>query len=113
MLFRSESVRPIGAAVTVASAAAKAVTISAAVQLDNSTTIGSVKAAFQAALEDYLQSIAFKKSVVVYARLGFLLLDIDGVQDYQNLTLNGSPGNLALADDEVPVLSEVTLSETS
>jgi len=108
-----ESVRPIGAAVTVASAAAKAVTVSAAVQMDNSTTIGAVKEAFQAALEDYLQSIAFKKSVVVYARLGFLLLDIDGVQGYQNLTLNGSPGNLALADDEVPVLSEVTLSETS
>lgn len=108
-----ESVRPIGAAVTVASAAAKAVTVSAAVQLDGSVTLGAVKEAFQAALTDHLQSIAFKKSVVVYARLGFLLLDIDGVQDYQNLTLNGSAANLTLADNEVPVLSEVTLSEIS
>ncbi len=108
-----ESVRPIGAAVTVVSAAAKAVSVSAAVQLDGSTTLGAVKEAFQVALSDYLQSIAFKKSVVVYARLGFLLLDIDGVQDYQNLTLNGAAANLTLADDEVPTLAGVTLNETS
>lgn len=47
--------------------------------------------------------------ITVYiSRLESAVLDVQGVLDISGTTLNGSGANLALPDDEVPVLGEVT-----
>ncbi|HWQ41085.1 MAG TPA: baseplate J/gp47 family protein [Desulfosporosinus sp.] len=104
-----ETVRPIGAAVTVVSAAAKAVNVSAAVALASGYVIQGVTDAFSAALESYLQDTAFTSTYVSYAKVGTLLLSTPGVIDYADLTLNGGSVNMALADEEIPVLGTVEL----
>ena len=45
----------------------------------------------------------------MYARVGFLLLDIEGVTDYSHLLLNGKAQNVTIGDTQIPSLSEVTL----
>ncbi|MZP42654.1 baseplate j family protein [Heliobacterium gestii] len=108
-----ESVRPIGASVTVESAAGLAINVTAEVTLDMSvpgTTKEKVSALFEAALQQHLQDIAFRQSYVSYARMGTLLMNIPGVQDYANMTINGGTANLSLADTQVAVAGTVVLT---
>ena len=105
-----ESVRPIGAAVTVQSVSATAINVSAAVSVSASTTVGAVQAAFESALAEYLQSISFEQYTVPYTRIGYLLAGIDGVLDYSGLTANGGTANITIAADCVPQVGTVSIN---
>jgi len=104
-----EQVRPIGAFVTVASATGKPIDVSANVVLASGYTLQNVQDAFAASLDKYLKEIAFSMTYVSYAKIGTLLLSTPGVIDYSELTVNGGTANVALQDDEVPVLGSVVL----
>ncbi|AWO74980.1 baseplate J/gp47 family protein [Geobacillus thermoleovorans] len=104
-----EQVRPIGASVTVASATGKPINVSANVILASGYTLQNVQDAFAASLDEYLKEIAFSMTYVSYAKIGTLLLSTPGVIDYSELTVNGSTANIALQDDEVPILGMVAL----
>lgn len=101
--------RPVGADVTVASAKAAVVNVEAAVVLDPSASPAAVEAAFASKLDAYLAEAAFQEFTVYAHRVGALLMSVDGVLDYRELTLNGSADNLALDTDSVPVTGEVEL----
>ncbi len=105
-----KAVRPIGAAVTVETVEGLDIGVSATVTIDSSTTVAKVQAAFAAALQSYLQSISFSQYTVPYSRIGYLLAGIDGMLDYQNLTVNGSTGNIAVAENQVPMAGAVSLT---
>ncbi|MCO1603657.1 baseplate J/gp47 family protein [Desulfosporosinus nitroreducens] len=104
-----ETVRPVGAAVTVVSATAKGINVSAVVVLASGYAIQAVSDAFSVSLEAYLQEMAFTSTYVSYAKVGTLLLNTLGVIDYTSLTVNGGSANVALADEEIPVLGTVGL----
>ncbi|EHQ88298.1 baseplate J/gp47 family protein [Desulfosporosinus youngiae] len=104
-----ETVRPIGADVTVVSAAAKEIGVSAVVTLAAGYAIQGVIDAFRAALGSYLQDTAFTSTYISYAKVGTILLSTPGVLDYTNLTVNGGNVNVALADEEIPVLGTIGL----
>lgn len=104
-----EAVRPIGADVTVVSAEGKAIDISAAVTLAQGYTLQQVRGDFEQLLASYLRETAFELTYVSYARIGTLLLSTPGVLDYAGLSLNGGMTNIALDDEEVPVLGTLTL----
>ncbi|THD16174.1 baseplate J protein [Anoxybacillus ayderensis] len=106
-----EQVRPIGAAVTVASAIGKAIDVSGNVVLALGYTLQNVQDAFAAALDEYFKEIAFSATYVSYAKIGTLLLSTPGVIDYNGLTVNGGTVNVALQDEEVPILGTVNLGE--
>lgn len=106
-----ETVRPIGATVTVSAATVKEVTILAGVKLDGSVPLSSVQSQFQGLLVNYILGTAFKEDYLSYAKVGQLLMSIKGVLDYNQLTLNGVTGNLTLATGEIPQLKTVTLTE--
>lgn len=121
-----ETERPVGPAVTVVSATAHDLAVSATVTIDGTTTLETVQAAFQAALESYLQDLAkstFDDTVdldfetmeaetytVSYNRVSYLLLSVSGVKDFSALAVGGGTANITIAADEVPVLTEVTVS---
>lgn len=105
-----ETVRPIGAAVTVETVAGLDINVSATVTIDSSTTAATVQAAFTAALEKYLQSISFVQYTVPYSRIGFLLAGIDGVLDYAGLTVNGGTANVVVAENQVPMAGAVSIT---
>ena len=104
-----EELRPIGASLTVASAVEKGINVSARVKLSSGLNLGAVQSRFREAVEEYLKSHAFDLSYVSLARIGNLLLDTAGIEDYTELLLNGTAGNVALSDEEIAVAGTVTL----
>ena len=104
-----EEERPIGAAVTVKSAAELRVQVSARVALTGERTLGEVKEDFAAAVEEYLRNIAFVRHSLLYHRIVYLLMGLEGVADFAELAVNGQTENIALAEECVPVLEGVEL----
>lgn len=104
-----EDNRPVGAAVTVASATALPIRVAYTAVLEGSVTAEQVKTAFVASLDAYVKDIAFREYTLLYNRVVLLLLSIPGVRDYQTITVNGGTVNVTIGADQVPVLGEVTL----
>lgn len=108
-----ETVRPIGATVTVSSPEALTINVAANVLLDGGRTIEQVKAAFTAALDVFLKDTIFRTYRVSYAKLGSLLLDTPGVEDFDAFQLNAGIGNVTVGGKQIPVIGTVTLTEVS
>lgn len=106
-----ETVRPIGADVTVESAVEKPVNISAVLQLSGSRSISEIKADIEKRTEKYLKKIAFKASTLLYNKIGYIILDTEGVIDYTSLKINGSSTNIAINDNELVVRGKFEVTE--
>lgn len=104
-----ESLRPIGANVTVVPATEVAINISAGVSLMPGVNLGSVQDSFRKAVETYLHDRALEAGYISLARIGNLLLDVSGVDDYGELLLNGVAGNAAISSGEVAITGEIRL----
>lgn len=104
-------VRPAGGvAVTVVPTEAVPISVSAQVTLDTSATTGSVKAALTAALTGYLSGLAMQDGTLLYNRVAYLLLGLDGVTDFTALTVNGGTENTPLSATQTPVLGTVEVT---
>lgn len=106
-----ETVRPIGAAITVASPTGKAIVVTANVILDGSKTLVEVQTAFISVLTAYLKDAVFDVYSVSYAKIGSLLLSTEGVQDYDTLLVNTGTANITIGTEELPTIGTVTLTE--
>ncbi len=100
-----ERERPIGAIVTV---------VSATLTLASGASMEDVTTQFKAALEEYLQSVAFlinentnEPELIRYTRIANLLLDIPPIIDYSDLLVNGGTGNIQPMLEQVGVAGEV------
>ena len=103
-----EGKRPIGANVSVVSATEKVVNITANITLASGYSVEEIKSDFANKVTEYLKEISFKSSYVSNARLGNLLLDINGVFDYSEFKINNLTTNIALSDIEVPKLGTIS-----
>lgn len=106
-----ETVRPIGATVTIDSPTGKTIGISADIALDGSKTIEEVLAAFTIAYEAYLKETVFENYSVSYAKIGSILLSTPGLSDYSNLLVNGGTDNITIGETEMPIAGTVALME--
>ncbi|WP_321994836.1 baseplate J/gp47 family protein [Clostridium butyricum] len=104
-----ENQRPIGATVTVVSGVEKLLTISVKIILANGYPLNQVKNNIKSAIEKYLSDQAFKITYVSIAKIGNLILNTEGVVDYENLKINNSSSNYSLNDDEIAVLNNIDL----
>jgi uncharacterized phage protein gp47/JayE len=105
-----ESQRPVGVEVTVESALAKNVNISASLTLKDGEALEEIRPKLEDELEEYFKSIAFKESDIKYSRIGNIILSIDGVIDYTSLLVNNGTSNIILQQNEVPLLGTVGLA---
>ena len=106
-----EEERPIGAAVTVVSASARAISVTATVTLAQGAAAEEVKTQLTQALNAMFGKFAFGETKLVrYSRCLALLLDCDGVEDYSAFTLDGGQANLSLGIQETPVVGTVTIT---
>lgn len=106
-----ETVRPIGASVTVDSPTGIEISVSANVVLDGSMLIADVQSEFTTELTKYLRSTVFDNYSISYARIGSILLSISGLEDYTDLTINGDTVNITINEDEIPIVGLVSLDE--
>ncbi len=104
-----ESVRPIGATITVVSGTGKIINNKAKLTIASGYTLQQISNLFKEAIKEYLKNTAFKSSYISYAKIGTILLGIDGVVDYSNLLINGGTANILLSEEEVPTLGIVEL----
>lgn len=106
-----ETVRPIGATVTVDSPGEKIIPISANITLDGSSTYANVLTAFTGLIADYFKKMIFDIYSVSYAKIGSLLLSTPGVSDYNTLLINGGTANVTILNTEMPIVGPITLTE--
>ncbi|MGN2369642.1 baseplate J/gp47 family protein [Clostridium cagae] len=104
-----ESVRPIGATVSVVSAVEKTIDITADINLVKGYNLGVAEQEFIKLLEEYLKSISFKQDYISIARIGEILLNTTGVLDYSDLKINNIISNIKLADEEIAIFGTVNL----
>lgn len=100
-----ENLRPIGADVTVASAVPLKINIS--VKL---VTSKNVQEEIENTVTAYLSGTAARKSYISYAKIGSIILAVDGVDDYANLKVNGGTANISISAGSVPVLGSVVIT---
>lgn len=104
-----DSVRPIGADADVVAASAKTVNVAATVNVEATVTAEDVETALAASIAAYFADEAFKEQVVRYNQISYLLLDIPGVRDFTQLSVNGGTANISLDDDEIPKCGTVVV----
>ncbi|WNS42851.1 baseplate J/gp47 family protein [Paenibacillus sp. MMS20-IR301] len=104
-----EGQAPVGAVVTVESAAGKTISVAARVTLAAGYALQPVINAFSAILEKYRKEKAFTATYISHSVVGALLLDTEGVVDYSGLKLNGGTGNVTLNETEVPLFGSIVL----
>lgn len=106
-----EGKAPIGAKVTVEPANLVLINVSATLTIASGYNADSVRAAVQQNIADYIRSLAFTDdNDVRWVRIGQAILDTVGVQDYQNLLVNGGNVNIIIGSQEVAVVGTVTLT---
>lgn len=108
-----EENRPIGAEVTVVSATKLEINISATVKIYGNTSKDKVEQEFLEKIRQYIKDVAFVGKELTYNRIGAFLMEVDGVRDYTELTLNGKAQSVALTDEQVPVIGTVVISIAS
>ncbi len=101
-----EKKRPVGANVTVMSASAKIVDVSAIIAFKNGYDAELVSDAIRKALIAHLQTFGLSGEVVSYAKIGAEILKVEGVEDYRDLLVNSGNVNVAIGADEVPMMGE-------
>lgn len=104
-----EEQRPIGATVTVESAAEVSINVNVSLMIDvENYSLQQVVATIENNIAEYMKEIAFGEDYVSYAKVGSIILSSEGVMDYSGLTVNGGAANIALQSNEVAVLGVVT-----
>lgn len=99
----------LGSFCTVVSATVKQINLSFNLTVldnyDKNTVIETIKDT----LTSYLKSVAFKTSVISYARLGSIILNCEGVVDYTDFLLNENDENISVETEEIAVLGGVAV----
>ncbi len=103
-----ETVRPVGADVTVVSAIAKYIDITVSVVISTGFDRSKVDEEIKESLKRFLKTFGLSGVAVSYAKIGAAILSVEGVDDYSNLAVNGGDDNIEIASDEVPMMGEFT-----
>lgn len=105
-----EGQAPIGAYCTVVSATTLSINITANIVYTNIANKTAVDSDINANIVNYLKSIAFKQNYVSYAKLGELILNTDGVNDYNTLRVNTGTINISVSNEQVAVKGTATFT---
>lgn len=97
---------PIGSKVTVTTGIKKDININGDIILN----VGYLKPEGVAqVISDYLSSITYAKNSISYIRLASELLTLPSIAEVRNLTINGVTTDIALLDEEIPMLNSLNL----
>lgn len=103
-----ENERPICANVSVIGVKEKPLKIEVKITKTDEN-INEIKNRLEKSISKLLKEIAFELYFISHARIGKIILETQGILDYQNLKINGLTENLVIERGEVPVLKEVIL----
>lgn len=101
-----ESVRPIGASVTVTTPNLFNISILVDVDLDNTKTLDEVTNIMKGKLIEYFKDC----DLVRYTKVGGIISSIEGVQDYRNLKINNTTNNISIPEENVINLNSLVVT---
>lgn len=102
-----EGLAPIGALVTVAAPVQREIDISVHLTLESGYDLPGVVDRIEQALTQYFIEVGIN-GVIRYNEVGALIINVDGVLDYTNLTVDGGTVNVQLDENEMAILGTVT-----
>lgn len=102
------TVKPIGADVTVITPTSLDINITANIYIENGYDAVKAKLDFEENLNKYLSSC---NDTVVYTRVASCLGSVEGIKDYSELKLNGGISNISFDDEKLPKIKSIELSE--
>lgn len=108
-------IAPIGHTVTTVGATNINITIGASLTLDSTVTIDEIQESIEEAIQNYFNETkeGWENASTLIIRIAHIesrILDVTGVIDISNTTINGIAENLTLSNEQIPYLSEVVLS---
>lgn len=107
-----DGVAPIGHVVNVISVKEYKVDIGLNIEYRSGYTFSVLKKSIEEAIENYFdklrQSWATSDSIIVrISQIEYRLLELDGISDLKNTTLNGIEENITISMDSIPVRGEI------
>lgn len=111
-----EGIAPIGASVTVSGVTGETVNITAKITFSSGISYSDVQSYIEAAIDAYFVELgksweaSATNLVVRVSQIEIRLLEISGITDVENITLNGTAANLTLGDNVIPVRGTFTCS---
>lgn len=104
-----DSVRPIGADVTVTTPDYTEITVKANIAVSDGYT-DTVKDVLTRALYKYFNSVGIQGTVSI-AKVGKVMLDTGAITDYESLTLNGDNKNISMDTGHLPRLGSLEVTQ--
>lgn len=104
-----DSVRPIGADVTVTTPDYTEITVKANIAVSDGYT-DTVKDVLTQALDKYFNSVGIQRTVSI-AQVGKVMLDTGAITDYESLTLNGDNKNISMDTGHLPRLGSLEVTQ--
>lgn len=100
---------PIGAVTTVVSATSKTINVKiTTLKLADYAHEDTVKQQIKDNIDRYIKSTVFNTDFISVAKLASVVMQVNGVDDYSNLLVNGGHTSITLEQDECAVLGDVT-----
>lgn len=105
-----DTLAPIGATLTVSTATAISLNIEAKITgVDETVKPSDLMEVYAYFLKEYFAEIAYTRERVTVAKLIDILWRIDGVGEILSLQVNGGTDNIAIGEEEIPVVGSVVL----
>lgn len=101
-----ESVRPIGATVTITTPSLFNISISVDVDLDNTKTLEEVSNIIKNNLNTYFKDCR----EIIYTKVGGIISAAEGVLDYRELKINNNTINVTIPDENIINLSNLVVN---
>ena len=111
-----EGLAAIGAAVVISGCSTTTINITAKITFSDGITYTDIQSAVEAAIDAYFIDLgkSWEDStvplVVRVSQIELRLLEVEGITDIENITINGSGSNLTLAQNYLPVRGTITCS---
>lgn len=100
-------VATIGAVTTVVSATSVPINVTIK-NLKTSGNVSTIKQEIESQIDRYIRTAAFNTDYVSLAKIGFTIMEVDGVTDYSEVLINGAHKSITIQNEECAVLGGVT-----
>lgn len=101
---------PIGGIdLTVSTPEEMVINVSGSVNLQSGYEISAVTEELKKRLAEHFSDVSLREFPIVHNYICALIIGIDGVQNYTEVTMNGHRDDIMLSADEIPVVGEVVL----
>ncbi len=106
-----DSMKPIGATVTVASGMVQILQVDCVIRRDDAVELSSVQAEFRERLQAHYNTLTFNYDVLTLSAIGHILMQCSGVKDVINVKINNAEENADIGNISILCADSATVSD--